>query len=105
MTNTDEFTLTPPSSVSVSLKDDDCSCVSDADDDVHCNDAILNLNDTHNILHRRLPSRSTSPQEMNQVVIELLKENQEKEQELIALKLEMAKQEEKIDILSSRLSR
>ena len=41
---------------------------------------------------------------MNQVVIELLKENQEKEQEIIALKLQLAKQEEKIDILSSRLS-
>ena len=101
MTNTYDFT--PPSSVSVSLKDDDCSCVSDADGDVHCNDTILNLNDTHNVLHR-LPSRSTSPGEMNQVVIELLKENQEKEQELIALKLQVAKQEEKIDILSSRLS-
>lgn len=103
MTNTDDFT--PPSSVSVSLKDDDCSCVSDADHliQTNCNDAILNFNDAHNILHR-LPSRSASRQEMNQVVIELLKEKQEKEQELIALKLQLAKQEEKIDILSSRLS-
>ena len=105
MINTDDFT--PPSSVSVSLKDDDCSCVSDADHLIqttdNCNDAISNFNDAHNILHR-LPSRSASRQEMNQVVIELLKENQEKEQELIALKLQLAKQEEKIDILSSRLS-
>ena len=105
MINTDDFT--PPSSVSVSLKDDDCSCVSDADHLIqttdNCNDAILNFNGAHNILHR-LPSRSASRQEMNQVVIELLKENQEKEQELIALKLQLAKQEEKIDILSSRLS-
>ena len=104
MINTDDFT--PPSSVSVSLKDDDCSCVSDADHHLiqtNCNDAILNFNGAHNILHR-LPSRSASRQEMNQVVIELLKENQEKEQELIALKLQLAKQEEKIDILSSRLS-
>lgn len=103
MTNTDDFT--PPSSVSVSLKDDDCSCVSDADHliQTNCNDAISNFNDAHNILHR-LPSRSASRQEMNQVVIELLKEKQEKEQELIALKLQLAKQEEKIDILSSRLS-
>ena len=112
MINTDDFT--PPSSVSVSLKDDDCSCVSESDADHliqttdttgNCNDAILNFNDAHthniNILHR-LPSRSASRQEMNQVVIELLKENQEKEQEIIALKLQLAKQEEKIDILSSR---
>ena len=104
----DKDDFTPPSSVSVSLKDDDCSCVSDADHLIQttdtCNDAaILNFNDAHNILHR-LPSRSASRQEMNQVVIELLKEKQEKEQELIALKLQLAKQEEKIDILSSRLS-
>jgi len=53
----------------------------------------------------RLPAASASRQEVNELVLALLRENEEKDQELISLKIQLAKQKEKFDALSNKLSK
>jgi len=60
---------------------------------------------SHRQMLMRLPAASASRQEVNELVLALLRENEEKDQELISLKIQLAKQKEKFDALSNKLSK